>query len=97
MTTWASGQIFNECQDETTSESSDRIRDMTLGPQRRRLRIDDLGIRKAFGFAWRNKVPRGGWSPSRRPKNRRWRCREWRDGGNLAIRVPRNARDRLPA
>src|SRR5690348_11422946 len=70
---------------------------MTLRSQGRIFWIDGLGIRKALGFAQRNKVLRGELSPSQRPENRRWQCTVWRDDGSLAILVPRSVRGRLLA
>src|SRR4029077_2616842 len=93
----APGQAAGKRHDDASSYGRDRVRNVALGADRRRLLVGDFGEWQGLGKPGRNKVLRGESSPARRSGIRRRRCRAWRDGGSRASLGLRSGRDRPPA
>src|SRR5882757_2462999 len=90
-------KAFYEGSDQACAHGRDRVWDVAFRPQGRIRGVDNRRVRQASRAAQGNEVVRGESRPARRPGIRKPRCTVWRDGGSLAIRVPRSARARLPA
>ena len=97
VATRASREGSGESDDEASTHGRDRVWDVALGSDRRRLWVGNRREWQIAGAAQRKVVLRGEGRPVRRSRSRKRRCRVWRDGGSRATRALRNRQGPVPA
>jgi hypothetical protein len=93
----ASRKGFGECDDQPSAHRRDRVVDMPLGSDWRRLWVGNPREWQIARAARRKRVLRGEGRLIRRSESRRRRYRVWRGGGSRAIRALHNHPSRVPA
>src|SRR5260370_29231014 len=93
---WTSWNASGERPDQSSSQSGDRVRDVTFGPDRRRLWVDNRREAQVAGATRRDEGQRGESSPVRGSGIRKPRGTAWRGGGRLANLGLRSVQARAP-